>query len=141
MKKFFHDQRGFALFEVVLLTLITSFAAMILLNAVPRVKNPLATLKLTALYVAEEQFACLEYLAASGSLDAGSYTFKGRPADLTTENAGKSPVKFTVDTKVSQVGRGNLRRVTVTVKWTFDGKDFEVTTERRMRVVPSKQSS
>lgn len=139
MKKFFHDQRGFALFETVLLTLITSFAAMILLNAVPRAKNPQSTLKLTALYVAEEQFAQLESLAASGNLDAGSYSFQGKADDLTTKNAG-APIKFTVDTQVINAGT-NICRVTVKVGWKFGGKDFEITCERRMRVVPTTQSS
>ena len=141
MKKFFHDQRGFALFDTVLLTLITSFAAMILLNAVPRVKNPQSTLKLTALYVAEEQFAQLESLAAAGNLDAGSYSFQGKADDLTTKNAG-APIKFTVDTQINNVSNNeNLRVVTVKVGWKFGGKDFEITCERRMRVVPTTQSS
>ena len=136
MKKFFHDQRGFALFNTVILTLITSLAAMILLNAVPRVKNPQATLKLTARYVAEEQFAHLESMAASGSLDAGSYSFQGAPEDLTTENAGEGvPVKFTVDTQISLGGK-NLRRVTVKVTWQFGGEEFKLKSERMMRVVP-----
>lgn len=139
MKKFFSDQRGFALLNVVILTLVTSLSAMILLNAVPRVKNPQATLKLTARYLAEEQFACLESMSASGSLDAGSYSFQGRDEDLTTENAG-APVKFTVTAQVSNVG-GNIRNVVVKVTWQFGGKDFELTSERRMRVVPTNQTS
>ena len=32
-------------------------------------------------------------------------------------------------------------RVTVKVGWKFGGKDFEITCERRMRVVPTTQSS
>lgn len=140
MNKTFSDQRGFALFSTVILTLITSVTAMILLNALPRVKNPQATLKLTARYVAEEQFACLESMAASGNLNAGSYSFQGKPEDLTTENAGESvPVKFTVDTQVSNAG-GNVRNVKVTVSWTLDGEDFKLESERRIRVVPKTQS-
>lgn len=136
MNKIFSDQRGFALFSTVILTLITSFSAIILLNAVPRVKNPQATLKLTAGYVAEEQFAYLESMAASGSLDTGSYSFQGDDEDLTTENAGKGlPVKFTVDTQISPAG-GNVRRVKVTVSWQLNGEDFKFTSERVMRVVP-----
>ncbi|MBR1807562.1 MAG: hypothetical protein IJ774_14400 [Selenomonadaceae bacterium] len=138
MKKFFHDQHGFALFEVVLLTLITSFAAMIWLNAVPRAKNPQSTLKMTALYVAEEQFAHLESFAAAGTLNAGTYSFQGRDEDLTTENAG-APIKFTVDTQVINAGT-NIYRVIVKVGWKFGGKDFEISCERRMRVVPTTQS-
>lgn len=120
--------------NVLFLTLITSFAAMILLNALPRTKNPQANLHLTARYVAEEQFACLESLATSGQLSAGSYSFQGNTEDLTTENVG-APIKFTVDTQVSPVGL-NVFRVTVKIVWTLEGKDFEVTSERRMRIVP-----
>lgn len=133
MKKFFSDQRGFALLNVVILTLITSFAAMILLNAVPRAKNPQSTLRLTALYVANEQFAQLESLAAAGDLNGGSYSFRGLPEDLTTENAG-APITFKVTTQVTNSG-GNLRKVSVKVSWTFNGKDFELASERMMRVV------
>ena len=133
MRKIFSDQRGFALLNVVLLTVITSFAAMLLLNAVPRAKNPQATLRLTAQYVANEQFAQLESMAASGELNAGSYYFQGLSEDLTTENA-VAPIKFTVTTQVSNLG-GNVRKVTVKVSWTFGGENFELTSERRMRVV------
>ena len=145
MKKIFPDQKGFALLNVVFLTVITAFAAMILLNAVPRAKNPQATLNLTAQYVANEQFAQLESLAASNSLDAGSYSFLGKAADLTTENAG-APIKFTVTTTVTTIvterdenlrkANENLRKVTVKVEWTFGGKNFELKSERTMRVVP-----
>ena len=138
MKKFFSDQRGFALLNVVLLTLITSFAAMILLNAVPRAKNPQSTLRLTALYVANEQFAQLESMATAGELNAGSYSFQGKPEDLTTENA-IAPIKFTVTTNVTN-GGGNLRKVSVKVSWKFGGKDFELASERMMRVVPKTES-
>ncbi|MBR1646679.1 MAG: hypothetical protein IJ685_07860 [Selenomonadaceae bacterium] len=138
MKKIFSNQRGFALLNVVLLTLITSFAAMILLNAVPRAKNPQSTLRLTALYVANEQFAQLESLATAGELNTGNYSFQGKPEDLTTENAG-APIKFTVTTNVTN-GSGNLRKVSVKVSWKFNGKDFEIASERMMRVVPKTES-
>ena len=134
MKKIFSNQRGFALLNVVFLTVITSFAAMILLNAVPRAKNPISTLRLTALYVANEQFAQLESLAAAGELNAAGYSFQGVDEDLTTENAG-APITFKVTTHVTS-GGGNLRKVSVKVSWTFNGKDFELASERMMRVVP-----
>ena len=132
MKNFFGNQRGFALLNVIFLTLITSFAAMILLNAVPRAKNPQSTLRLTALYLANEQCAQLESLAVSGDLESGSYPFKGVAEDLTTENAG-APITFTVNTHVT--GGGNLRKVSVKVSWTFGGNDFELESERTMRIV------
>ena len=61
-----NNQRGFMLLSVVILTLITSFAAMILMNAAPRLTKPQSVLRLTAIHLANEQFAMLESLAASG---------------------------------------------------------------------------
>ena len=140
MKKFFRDERGFALLGVIFLTVITSFAAMILLNAATRVRNPQSTLQLTALHVANEQFAQLESLAANGTLDAGSYSFKGPDEDLTTENFSLgSPVTFVVDTHVAN-GNGNLREVTVKVRWTVGGKNFEIESERTIRVVEQPET-
>ena len=134
-KKFLRNERGFALLSVVFLTVITSFAAMILLNAATRAQNPQSTLRLTALHVANEQFAQLESMAMiDGELDAGSYSFQGLPEDLTTENFKSAPITFTVDTQVDNVG-GNLREVSVKVSWTVGGKDFEIESERTIRVV------
>ena len=45
-----NNERGFMLLNVVLLTLITSFAAMILMNAAPRLTNPQSVLRLTAIH-------------------------------------------------------------------------------------------
>lgn len=106
---------------------------MILLNAVPRAKNPQSTLRLTALYVANEQFAQLESMAAAGELNVGSYSFQGLDKDLTTENAG-APITFKVTTQVTD-GGGNLRKVSVKVSWTFNAQNFELASERMMRVV------
>ena len=112
------NERGFMLLNVVFLTLITSFAAMILMNAAPRIRNPQAMLKLTATHLANEQFAFMEYHAAQGNLTMKNYI---ADEDLTTENsgAGKS-IKFTV---TPSHGTGNSYKVKV--EWTVDGrKDF-----------------
>lgn len=129
-----NNERGFMLLNVVFLTLITSFAAMILMNAAPRIRNPQATLRLTALYLANEQFAMLENKAANGELAAGSYEFLGYKDDLTTINfSEKIPVKFEIDTTVTE--NGNLRdaAVTVTIK---DDKNFKLEAERTILFVP-----
>ena len=76
------------LLNVVILTLITAFAATILLNAAPRITNPQSVLRLTAIHLANEQFAMLESLAANGELATGNYDFLGKDADLTTQNFG-----------------------------------------------------
>ena len=123
-----NNQRGFMLLNVVILTLITAFAATILMNAAPRLKNPRSVLRLTAIHLANEQFAMLESKAATGDLAAGSYDFLGDEDDLTTNNFGeKIPVKFKVETNVT--ASGNLRDATVTV--TIDGdENFKLETER-----------
>lgn len=135
MNKFLHVlkcERGFMLLNVVFLTLITAFAAMILLNAAPRVKNSQATLRLTAIYLANEQFAQLESMAASGVSIGGSYNFLGVPDDLISNNLGeKNPVEFIVVADVS--GDGNLRTAKVTVKIKGD-ENFKLVAERTIRI-------
>ena len=119
------NERGFMLLNVVFLTLITSLAAMILLNAAPRVKNPHTVLRLTAIHLANEQFAMLESLAAMDALPDGSYSFLGDEEDLTTENFSESvPIKFNIMSTVS----GN--KVAVTVSWKLGEENFEFEEER-----------
>lgn len=126
------NERGYLLLNVVFLTLITSFTAMILLNTAPRVKNPQSTLRLIAIHLANEQFAQLESLAAVNNLHGGNYPFLGVQDDLTNDSFREdNPVKFIVETQVSV--NGNLRTATVTVK--IDGdENFLLTMERTMRV-------
>lgn len=132
------NERGFLLLDVVLLTLITSFAAVVLLNAHPQAKNPHSTLKLTALHLADEQLAYLESLGDSGELQADSYPFLGNDDDLVTENfSEKIPIEFSVTTSVDELGE-NLYRATVTVSWQVEGKDFEIESERTIRFVPKE---
>ena len=125
------NERGFMLLNVVFVTLITALAATILLNAAPRFKNPQSVLRLTALHLANEQFAMLESRAAMDGLASGSYPFQGDAEDLTTANAG-SQIEFRVATRVT--ASGNLRGVTVTVSWTVDEENFTFETERTIRV-------
>lgn len=134
MRNLLQDERGFMLLNVVFLTLITSFAAMILLNAAPRIRTPQSVLRLTALHLANEQLAMLESMAATGGLEAGSYSFKGNDDDLTTENAFTgAATRFEVETTVK--AEGNLRGVTVAVSWEVGSETFELETERTIRVV------
>ena len=136
MIKALRNERGFLLLDVVLLTLITSFAAMILLNAHPQAKNPHSTLRLTALHLANEQLAYLESYGADGTLHAGSYTFPGEDDDLVTKNFSEEiPIEFSVTTKVDELGE-NLYRATVTVSWQVEGKDYAIESERTIRFVP-----
>lgn len=127
-----NDERGFMLLNVIFLTLITSFAAMILINAVPRVRNPQAVLRLTAIYLANEQLAMIESKAAAGELNLN---YLGKPEDLTTENYSENvPITFKVTS--TDKPNGNLHAVTVKVEWTVNGRDSFVELERTIRVVP-----
>ena len=120
------------LLHVVFLTLITSFAAMILFNAAPRIKNPQSVLRLTALHLANEKFALIESRAAQGILDLDCPL----PAeDLTTNNfSEKVSIPFTV-TANSKFLAENLYNVTVRVEWKFDKPKNFVELERTIRVV------
>ena len=130
MKKIFNE-RGFLMLDVIFLTVITALAATILMNAAPRIRNSQSTLQLTALYLANEQFAYLESRAASG--ESLPTKFLGEPEDLIAKNfeTGKQ-IKFIVDTQIND--SSNPRKVTITV--TIDGrKDFEVKAERMIWLV------
>ena len=128
MKKFFRlNERGYLLLNVVFLTLITSFAAMILLNAAPRVKNSQSTMKLIALHLANEQLAYIEAEAAGESV---SKNFLTEAEDLTNNSfrTEDAPTVFKIDKNIS----GKV--ATVTVSWEIGGKNFSVTAERTIRV-------
>lgn len=129
MKKILKSERGFLILNVIFLTLITSFAAMILLNAAPRIRNSQSSLRLIALHLANEQFAQLESLAAEGTLTEGNYDFRGDKKDL------KNVVDFNVETTVT--GTGNLRGIKVKVSWS--DKDF-IEVERTVLFVPKENS-
>ena len=123
--KILNSERGFMMLSVVFLTLITSFVATILMNAAPRVKNPHTVLRLTAIHLANEQFAMLESLAATDALPDGSYSFLGDEEDLTTENFSESvPIKFNITSTV------NGNKVSVTVSWKLGEENFEFEEER-----------
>ena len=128
------NERGFMLLNVIFLLLITSVAAMILMNAAPRIKNPQSVLRLTALHVANEQFAMIESKAAEGTLD-----LKCHVKDLTTENfSEKVPITFKVTSTDNP--NGNLHFVTVKVEWTVNGREEFIEAERTIRIVPKENS-
>ncbi len=126
------NQRGFMMLNVVFLTLIASLAAMILMNAATRVRNPQSTLRLTALYVANEQLAQMESLAARSIEPTEEILVKD--ADLKTTNFTGEPIEFTVDTEI--VGS----KCTVTVSWAVKGQEDSVTVERTIWIAPKEDS-
>lgn len=131
-----NNERGFMLLNVVILTLITALAATILMNAAPRLTNPQSVLRLTAIHLANEQFAMLESKAATGDLAAGTYPFLGDNKDLTTNNFGEGkPITFEVTTKVKATGNLRVATVTVTI---VDDENFKLELERTIQFVPQK---
>ena len=128
IKSVLSNEGGFLLLNVVFLTVITSFAAMILMNAAPRVKNHQSALRLTAIYLANEQFAELESLAAREDI-SGSQPFLGDKDDLTSNNlSADNPIEFKVTTTV--IGG----RAKVKVSWQVGGDEFKIETERTIGV-------
>ena len=117
------------LLSVVFLTLIVSIGAQILLNANVKVQQRNSTLYLTAINIANEQFAEIE----GQNLPAGSYDFLGDKKDLESRNGVKEdsePIKFDVETTVSGE---TLRKVTVKVKWTISGRENSIVAEKIIR--------
>ena len=138
-KKF--SERGFMMLNVIFLTLIVSFTALIFLNGAARINNSGAELRIVALNLANEQFAEIESLAAQGKLYAGNINFLGDKEDL--KNFGfykdadlqtKTPVIFSVTSTVKNFsGYENLFNVEIKVAWNFAGKDFDIKLEKIVR--------
>ena len=128
-----NNERGFILLNVVFLTLITSFAAMILLNADSRIRNPQATIRLTAIHLANEQLAMMERVAdAEKRIDLN---YLGKPEDLITINfSEENPIEFKVTSK--DYSEDNVHYITVEVGWNVDGRKDSIKIERTIRVVP-----
>ena len=134
------SERGFMMMNVIFLTLIVSFTALIFLNGARRVNETDSALRLAALNLANEQFAEIEYLAAENNLSTGSHSFLGDENNL--KNFGlykdedlqnKKPAEFTVTTSVENYS-DNLKNVKVTVKCTSTEKNFEIELENLVRI-------
>ncbi len=131
-----NNQRGFMLLSVIFLTMIVAISAQILLHANAKVQQRNSTAYLTAINLANEQFAELESRAASGNLSNGKHNFYGDKDDLESRNGVKEnsvPLKFTVETKVDDEAE-NLKKTSVTVKWIVGGKENSVAAEKIIRV-------
>ncbi len=104
------NQRGFMFLSAVFLTIIVAIMAQILLNANAKVQQRNSTLYLTAINLANEQFAILESGANINIPDEDLKSYNG-----VKENS--EPVKF----KVFPIPEdGN--KYTVKVEWTVNGK-------------------
>ncbi|MBQ7705002.1 MAG: hypothetical protein IJT73_06225 [Selenomonadaceae bacterium] len=103
-----NNQRGFMFLSAIFLTLIVSFIALITLNAKYKVQQRNSTLYLTAINLANEQFAFIE----------------GDAGDIPTEDKksynGMSESSEPIEFKISTSRNGN--RFTVKVEWTVNGE-------------------
>ena len=131
--------------EVIFLLIIVSFTAIIFLNGATLLNSSNSSLRLTAINLANEQFAELERLAAAGNLSAGSYSFLGAADDLKnfglykdSDLAEKNPTAFQVSSAVKNYSaQENLYSATVLVSWTYAGKNYRLEAEKILRVKPA----
>ena len=130
------SERGYMMMNVIFLTLIVSFTALIFLNGAQRVNETDSALRLSALNLANEQFAEIEYLAAKNNLSTGSHSFLGDENNLKSfglykdeDLQNKKPAEFTVTTYVENYS-DNLKNVKITVKCTSTEKNFEIELEK-----------
>lgn len=108
------NERGFMLLSAIFLTLIVSIMAAILFNANVKVQQRNSTLYLTAINLANEQFAILESGANIEIPDEDKISYNGVKED-------SEPIRFRVSKSI------NGSEVTVKVEWTVNGetKTFE----------------
>ena len=106
------NQRGFMLLSAIFLTLIVSFMAALTFQSVTFTKKDETALELTAINLANEQFAMIESLAARGKL-----------SEVTDFN-GKSelPEDFKITTHLDE--QENLCKATVIVTWKNKRQEF-----------------
>ena len=109
-----NNERGFMLLSAIFLTLIVSVMASILFNANVKVQQRNSTLYLTAINLANEQFAILESGANIEIPEEDKISYNG-----VKENS--PPIRFRVSKNI------NGREVTVKVEWEVNGetKTFE----------------
>ena len=103
------NERGFMLLSAIFLTLIVSVMASILFNANAKVQQRNSTLYLTAINLANEQFAILESGANIEIPEEDKISYNG-----VKENS--EPIKFRVSKSISG------SEVTVKVEWEVNGK-------------------
>ncbi len=130
--------KGFIMMNVIFLTLIVSFTALIFLRGTEILgSDSNSTCRLIAINLANEQFAEIENLASEGRLSVGKKNFLGDAQDLKNfglySSTDKTPVEFEVETEVKNYS-GNLCKVEILVRWTLVDKDFELPFEKIVRV-------
>ena len=119
------------LISVIFLLMITSFAALILMNGAKKIANQNSALRIIALHLAEEQFAEIESRAAKGE-SLQNFSFLGDPNDLKNyydsgeeDNPAVKPIIFDVTTSVKPDSR-----VEVKVEWNLNGEKYSIAIEK-----------
>ena len=117
------DNRGFIFIEVLFLTLIVSFTAVIVVNTLESaiISNKMSAVRTAAIYIANARMAEIEeYNINCSSFQMPSYTLL-TDDDLVRENffGISGTLRFKVDTQINESStvKGN---VTVKVSWTVN---------------------
>lgn len=117
------NERGFLMLSAIFLTLIVSIMAMILLNSNSKVQQRNSTLYLTAINLANEQFALLE---SSSNVEISAEDLKS----FNGVSEDSSPVEFKIFTTPI-----NESTYTVKVEWTVNGKTKNIESTKNVRLI------
>ena len=122
------NERGFMLLSAIFLTLIVSIMAAILFNANVKVQQRNSTLYLTAINLANEQFAILESGANLDIPDEDRISYNG-----VKENS--EPIRFRVSKSI------NGSEVTVKVEWTVNGENQTFESKKIIRRIITENNN
>lgn len=122
------NERGFMLLGAIFLTLIVSIMAAILFNANVKVQQRNSTLYLTAINLANEQFAILESGADIEIPDEDKISYNG-----VKENS--EPIRFRVSKSI------NGSEVTVKVEWTVNGENQTFESKKIIRRIITENNN
>ena len=122
------NERGFMLLSAIFLTLIVSIMAAILFNANVKVQQRNSTLYLTAINLANEQFAILESGANIEIPDEDKISYNG-----VKENS--EPIRFRVSKSI------NGSEVTVKVEWTVNGENQTFESKKIIRRIITENNN
>ena len=122
------NERGFMLLSAIFLTLIVSIMAAILFNANVKVQQRNSTLYLTAINLANEQFAILESGANIEIPDEDKISYNGVKED-------SEPIRFRVSKSI------NGSEVTVKVEWTVNGENQTFESKKIIRRIITENNN
>ena len=123
MLNILHNNKGFVFIEVIFLTMILSFTALMVVNTLESAikSNRMSAIRIAATQIANAHMAEIEeYVDSNKSFPASSYTLL-TDDDLIHENffGISGTVKFDINTQIN-VSTANKGSVTVKVSWTVN---------------------